>query len=80
MSSAELKVKLHDEIEHSDDRLLKMIYALIKEYQTDTDSVAEMREKLVLAEREKYIKGEGQSYTWEEVKNMAINRQKPNRA
>lgn len=29
------------------------------------------RKKLIFAEREKYLKGEGKSYNWEEVKSMA---------
>ena len=31
--------------------------------------------KTYTTEREKYLKDEGKSYRWEEVKNMAINKQ-----
>lgn len=78
MNTVDLKDKLHEEIEHSDEKLLKMIYALVTEYHADTDDINDARMKLVLAEREQYLKGEGHTYTWQQVKDMAINRQKPN--
>lgn len=78
MNTVDLKDKLHEEIEHSDEKLLKMIYALVTEYHADTDDIDDARMKLVLAEREQYLKGDGQTYTWQQVKDMAINRQKPN--
>ena len=39
----------------------------------DTDL---QRKNLVLAEREKYLKGEGKSYAWDEVKQMALKKEK----
>lgn len=77
MNKVELKDKLHEEIEHSDEKLLKMIYALVTEYHSDEESVEEARLKLVLAEREKHSKADGRTYTWQEVRQMAVNRQKP---
>lgn len=73
-----MKEKLHEEIEHSDEKLLKMIYALVTEYHSDEESVEDARLRLVLTEREKHVKGEGKTYSWQEVRNMAANRQKPN--
>ena len=78
MTTAEIKTRLHEEIEHGDERLLKMVYTLFKEYQGDEDEdAAEIRKQLVREEREKYIAGEGKSYSWEEVKKMALNKQRP---
>jgi hypothetical protein len=31
-----------------------------------------------MEEREKYLKGEGRAYSWEEVKAMAANKEKRN--
>jgi hypothetical protein len=76
MGKAELKDKLHEEIEHSDERLLKMIYALVTEYHAG-DEPSDARKKLVMAERERYLQGEGESYTWQQVKEMATNRKTP---
>ena len=35
---------------------------------------ADLRKKLIQEERERYLRSEGRSYSWEEVKNMAINK------
>jgi hypothetical protein len=78
MTTVEIKAELHEEIEHGDPRLLKMIYALIKEYREDDgEDIADERLQLVLRERERYLRGEGRSYTWAELKNMAISRNRP---
>jgi hypothetical protein len=36
--------------------------------------VADLRKKLIQEEREKYLRGEGSSFSWEEVKNMALHK------
>ena len=43
----------------------------------ETD-VTDLRKKLILEEREKYLRGEGNSYSREEVKNMALNKAQRN--
>jgi hypothetical protein len=48
-------------------------YVLLKEEEPD---LSEIRRSLVQEEREKYLKGEGRSYSWEEVKQMAIDKEK----
>jgi hypothetical protein len=79
MNTTDIKSRLHEEIEHSDEKLLKMIYALVKEYQEEGgDDITDERKKLIRAERENYLQGKGRSYSWDEVKNMAINRQGAN--
>jgi len=50
-------------------------YVLLKEEETD---ISEIRRHLVQEEREKYLKGESRSYSWEEVKQMAIDKEKRN--
>lgn len=77
MTMVEIKSQLHEQIEHSDERLLKIIYAIVKEYREDSDDIDDARKKLIFAERDRYLAGSGKSYSWEEVKNMAINNQKP---
>lgn len=37
----------------------------------------DLRKKLVIEERERYLAGVGKSYSWEEVKDMAINKKRP---
>jgi hypothetical protein len=41
--------------------------------QNETEAV-DLRRKLIQEEREKYLRGDGRSYSWEEVKNMALNK------
>jgi hypothetical protein len=48
-------------------------YVLLKEEHDDDDF---LRKKIIRQEREKYLQGEGVSYSWEEVKEMAANKQK----
>lgn len=36
----------------------------------------DMRRRMIEQEREKYLRGEGKSYSWEEVKQMAVNKEK----
>jgi hypothetical protein len=43
----------------------------------EADTV-DLRKKLIQEEREKYLRGEGRSFTWEEVKTMALNKDKRN--
>lgn len=45
-------------------------YVQLKESQ-DVDDV---RKKLVQEERAAYLKGEGKTYSWEQVKQMALNK------
>jgi hypothetical protein len=48
-------------------------YVLLKDEETDLTG---MRRQLIQEEREKYLKGEGKSYSWDEVKQMAIDKEK----
>jgi hypothetical protein len=38
----------------------------------------DLRKPLVMEERASYLKGEGKSYSWDEVKEMAMNKEKRN--
>jgi hypothetical protein len=40
-------------------------------------SIDNLRKKLIQEERERYLKGEGRSFTWEEIKAMALNKSRP---
>ena len=50
-------------------------YVKLKKEEADTD---DLRKQLVMEERAKYLKGEGKSYSWDEVKDMAIDKEKRN--
>jgi hypothetical protein len=43
----------------------------------ETD-VVDSRKEIIQEERQKYLRGEGKSFNWEEVKEMALNKDKRN--
>ena len=45
---------------------------------TDEPDIDNMRKKVILEERAKYLRGEGVSYNSEEVRQMALNKHKRN--
>jgi hypothetical protein len=47
-------------------------YVLLKDEEADLTG---MRRQLIQEEREKYFKGEGKSYSWDEVKTLQKNGQ-----
>lgn len=44
----------------------------------DEADAVDLRKNLIRDEREKYLRGEGKSFSWEEVKAMALNKDKRN--
>jgi hypothetical protein len=46
--------------------------------QMDQFDTSRFLKDIIQAEREKYLRGEGKSMSWEEVKNMAINKEQRN--
>jgi hypothetical protein len=46
-------------------------------FREETD-VVDLRKKLIQEERERYLRAEGKSFGWEEVKSMALNKDKRN--
>lgn len=74
MEMTNIRQKLHQFIDTIEDKKAEAIYTLFED-EIDSDL---QRRKLILAERQKYLRGEGKSYSWEEVKQMAINKGKRN--
>jgi hypothetical protein len=44
----------------------------------DDADVLDLRKQLIQEERQKYLRGEGKSFSWEDVKGMALNKEKRN--
>lgn len=42
----------------------------------ESDAPGNLRKKIILKERQDYLDDEGVSYSWEEVKQMALNKEK----
>jgi len=72
MNTTGIRKKLHDFIDTIGDKKAEAIYTLLED-EMDTDA---QRKKLIQSEREKYLNGDGKSYSWDEVKEMALNKEK----
>ena len=65
-----IRKELHQLIENMDDQKVETVYFLLME-EFETNS---FRRQLIRYEREKFMRGEGESYSWDEVKQMAVNK------
>lgn len=69
-NTIDLKKRIHDFIEEADERILKIFNGIINAEKEDEaiPTVPESFYKKLDEDREKHLKGESKSYTWEEVK------------
>jgi len=72
MRTTNIRKKLHEFIDAIENKKAEAIYTLF-ENEIDTDL---QRKKLVLNERKKYLNKEAKSYSWQQVKQMAIDKEK----
>jgi F0F1-type ATP synthase gamma subunit len=70
-----IRQKLHQFIDAVEDKKLAVIYTIFKN-EIDVDA---QRRQLIQNERNNYLKEEGVSYSWVEVKDMALNKSKRKR-
>ena len=78
MQTLDIRQKLHQYIDHGDERLLKMMLALAKEYNEDDADYVFTDEDIKEFDqrREKRLSGESKAYRWQDAKSM-ITRKKP---
>ncbi len=79
MEAEALKKTVLNYIDDADDRLLRMIKALIESYQEDDSgnpAVTEAQYREIDSRRESYLEDPEDSYTWEEVKESIRNASK----
>ena len=72
MTTIAIREKLQDYIRVADDKKVKAIYTMGE----DEIETCLQRRKLIQAERDRYLSGEGKFYNWEEVKQMATDKRK----
>ncbi len=72
MNTAGIRKKLHQFIDAIEDKKAEAIYTLFE----DAMDAGVQRRQLIKKEREKYLRGEGKSFSPDEVKQMAVNREK----
>jgi hypothetical protein len=75
MNTTVIKEKLHNYIESGDDRLLKLMFAVAKEYTEDDDTYEFTDEEIkVFEERRKdRLSGKSKTYTWQEAKMKIVD-------
>jgi hypothetical protein len=78
MQAATIRQKLHNYVDKGDEKLLKLMYAIAKEYNGEAEIAYEFSDeeiKLFEERRQKRISGESKTVTWEEAKEIiAVNK------
>jgi hypothetical protein len=73
MRTTNIREKLHQYVDNSDDKLLGLMYAIAKEYNEEDDVEYVFTEediKVLDERREKILRGESKTYTWQEAKTI----------
>ncbi|HEY5327436.1 MAG TPA: hypothetical protein VIJ27_10590 [Mucilaginibacter sp.] len=73
MQNTQIRKKLHQYIDNSDEKLLKLMFALAKEYNDDDDFEYEFTAEDIKEfdeRRGKRLKGESNTYSWPEAKDI----------
>ncbi len=73
MQTANIRQKLLNYVDKGDEKLLKLMYAIAKEYNGEDDTEYEFsdEELLVFEQRKmKRLGGESKTYSWEEAKGI----------
>lgn len=66
-----IRQKLHQYIDNGDEKLLRLLYAIAKEYTEEDSFECEFPEdeiKLIEERKAKRLKGEKQTYSWQDAK------------
>ncbi len=71
MQASTTREKLHQFIDRIEDNKIEAIYTLLADELDDNA----LRNRLIYAERTKYLNGKGTSFSWDEVKEMAANKE-----
>ncbi len=73
-STVDIRKRIHEFIDIADERILRIINSIIdaEEHEDNYPAVPDWYYEKLEVEREKYLKGETPSYTWEEVKQRLM--------
>jgi len=74
MNTIVIKEKLHSYIDRGDERLLKLLFALAKEYkdEDDTYEFSEDELKVIEQRRNDRLSGKSKVYSWNDAKNAIL--------
>jgi hypothetical protein len=79
MQASNIRLKLHQYVDKGDEKLLKLMYAVAKEYSDDDDFEYEFNEEeLAMFEerRQKRLSGESKTYSREAAKEIITGKKK----
>jgi hypothetical protein len=73
-STLEIRKRIHEFIDIADERILRIINGIIdvEEQEDNYPAVPDWYYEKLEIEREKHLKGETPSYTWEEIKQRLM--------
>lgn len=73
-STLDIRKRIHEFIDIADERILRIINSIIdaEEQEDNYPAVPDWYYEKLEVEREKHLKGETPSYTWEEVKQRLM--------
>jgi len=72
MKTTSIKKELHHFIDIIDDRKAEAIYVLFE----NEINIKDSRKKLILAERAQYLNGDNETHSWDDVKEMTLDKNK----
>jgi hypothetical protein len=79
MEPASIRQKLHQYIDKGDDKLLKLMYAVAREYNEDDDFEFQFTDeeiKLFEERSAKRLSGESKTYSWKDAKEIITGQKK----
>ena len=80
MTAVNIRQKLHQYIDKGDEKLLKLLYAVAREYNKEDDFGYELSEEEIMLfekRRAKRLSGESKIYNWQSAKDMITGKKKP---
>lgn len=79
MQPRNIRQKLYQFVDKGDDKLLKLMYALAKEYTGEDDFEYEFSDEEIKSledRRAKRLSGESKTYNWQEAKDIITDKNK----
>ncbi len=73
MGALELRNLISEYVSTADERLLKMVKAVMESYRDEEFTLSESDYKILDQRRERHLKQESTSFSWQEVKQNARN-------
>ncbi len=77
METVSIRKHLHDYVDKGDEKLLRLMYALAREYNDEDDFENELSEgdiKMFDKRRTKRLSGESKTYNWQQAKKIVTGK------